>query len=64
MTRKDMGLVGREEELSQLRELVAPPYEESRVLLILCDPGMGKTVLLADAAREAKHSADRVRRDS
>jgi Cdc6-like AAA superfamily ATPase len=64
MTRKDMGLVGREEELSQLRELVAPPYEESRVLLILGDPGMGKTVLLADAAREAKHSADRVRRDS
>jgi len=61
MTGKDMGLVGREEELSRLRELVAPPYEESRVLLILGDPGMGKTVLLAEAAREARLAGVRVR---
>ena len=61
MTGKDTGLVGREEELSRLRELVAPPYEESRVLLILGDPGMGKTVLLAEAAREARLAGVRVR---
>jgi DNA-binding CsgD family transcriptional regulator len=60
MTCKDTGLVGREEELSQLRELVAPRYEESRVLLILGDPGMGKTVLLAEAAREARLAGMRI----
>jgi KaiC/GvpD/RAD55 family RecA-like ATPase len=61
MTGKDTGLVGREEELSRLRELVVPPYEESRVLLILGDPGMGKTVLLAEAARGARLAGVRVR---
>ena len=53
MTGKDTGLVGREEERSRLSELVAPPYAESRMLLLLGEPGMGKTVLLAEAAREA-----------
>ncbi len=61
MTGKDTGLVGRGEELSRLRELVVPPYEESRALLILGDPGMGKTVLLAEAAREARLAGVRVR---
>ena len=60
MTGKDTNLVGRGEELSRLRELVTPPCEESRVLLILGDPGMGKTVLLAAAAREAKLAGMRV----
>ena len=60
MTGKDASLVGRGEELSRLRELVIPPCEESRVLLILGDPGMGKTVLLAAAAREAKLAGMRV----
>ena len=60
MTGKDASLVGRGEELSRLRELVTPPCEESRVLLILGDPGMGKTVLLAAAAREAKLAGMRV----
>jgi len=60
MTGKDTGLVGREAELSRLRELVAPPYVESRVLLVLGDPGMGKTVLLAEAAREARLAGMRV----
>ena len=60
MTGKDTGLVGRREELSRLRELVAPPYAESRVLLLLGDPGMGKTVLLAEAAREARSAGMRV----
>jgi DNA replication protein DnaC len=61
VTGQDAGLVGRGEELSRLREAVAPPYEESRVLLILGDPGLGKTVLLAEAAREARLAGVRVR---
>jgi DNA-binding CsgD family transcriptional regulator len=60
MTGKNMSLVGREEELSRLRELVAPPYAESRVLMLLGDPGVGKTVLLAAAAREARSARMRV----
>ena len=52
MADEDTSLVGREEELSRLRCLVASPYTESRVLLLLGDPGMGKTVLLAEAALE------------
>ena len=60
MTGTDTGLVGREEELSRLSELVTPPYPESRMLLLLGDPGMGKTVLLAEAAREARLAGVRV----
>src|ERR1700759_5223784 len=54
MADEDTNLVGREEELSRLRGLVASPCTESRVLLLLGDPGMGKTVLLAEAARGAR----------
>ena len=60
MTGKDTNLVGRGEELSRLRGLVAPPYKESQVLLLLGDPGMGKTVLLAEAARKARSAGVRV----
>jgi DNA replication protein DnaC len=60
MTGKAASLAGREEELSRLRELVAPPYPETRMLLLLGDPGMGKTVLLADATREATLAGARV----
>jgi DNA-binding CsgD family transcriptional regulator len=60
MTGHYVNLVGREEELSRLRGLVTPPYAESRVLLLLGDPGMGKTVLLAEAAREARSAGMRV----
>ena len=60
MTGENTSLVGREGELSRLRELVAPPYAESRVLLILGDPGVGKTVLLAEAVREARLAGMRV----
>ena len=56
----DTGLIGRESELSRLRQLVAPPYAESRALLLLGGPGVGKTVLLAQAAREARSSGMRV----
>jgi DNA-binding CsgD family transcriptional regulator len=60
MTGGDTSLVGREEELSRLRELVAPPYAESRMLLLLGEPGMGKTVLLAQAVRDARSAGMRV----
>ena len=60
MARKEASLVGREEELSRLRELVAPPYPESRVMLLLGDPGVGKTALLAEAARGARPAGMRV----
>ena len=60
MTGKNTSLIGRGEELSRLTELVTPPHEESRVLLILGDPGMGKTVLLAEAARAARRAGMRV----
>jgi DNA-binding CsgD family transcriptional regulator len=60
MTRMGASLVGREEELSRLRELVAPPYPESRVMLLLGGPGVGKTALLAEAAREAGSAGMRV----
>ena len=60
MADEDTSLVGREEELSRLRGLVASPYTESRVLLLLGDPGMGKTVLLAEAARGARSAGMRV----
>jgi hypothetical protein len=59
-TGTDTSLVGREAELSRLGELVAPPYAESRALLLLGGPGMGKTVLLARAAREARSAGMRV----
>src|SRR5580692_13143450 len=60
MTGTQTSLVGRGEELSRLRELVTPPHAESRVLLILGDPGLGKTVLLAAAARTASRAGMRV----
>ena len=56
----EASLVGREEELSRLRELLAPPYQESQVLLLLGDPGVGKTALLAEAARVARSAGTRV----
>ena len=60
MTGDGRGLVGREEELSQLRELATPPYVGGRLLLILGDPGMGKTVLLDEAARAGGSAGARV----
>jgi DNA replication protein DnaC len=49
---KDASLAGPEDELSRLRDLVTPPYAESRALL-LGDPGVGKTALLAEATAGA-----------
>ena len=60
MTSTATSLIARDEELSRLRQLVAPPYDRSRVFLILGDPGAGKTVLLAEAARAARSAGMRV----
>jgi DNA-binding CsgD family transcriptional regulator/tetratricopeptide (TPR) repeat protein len=53
-------LIGRDSELSRLRGLVAPPPAGSRMLVLLGEAGMGKTVLLADAARQARSAGLRV----
>jgi DNA-binding CsgD family transcriptional regulator len=53
-------LIGRDNELSRLRGLVDTPPAQSRVLVLLGDPGMGKTVLLADAAQQAGAAGLRV----
>src|ERR1700733_5099543 len=53
-------LVGRDVELSLLRGLVDPVPAASRVLVVLGDAGMGKTVLLADTARRARSAGLRV----
>jgi AAA ATPase domain len=60
LTGTDTGLVGRGEESSRLTRLVTPPFAESQVLLILGDPGIGKTVLLASAVRAASAAGMRV----
>ncbi len=56
----DTALIGRDAELARLRALVDPPPAEGRVLILLGDAGMGKTVLLADAAEQARRAGLRV----
>jgi hypothetical protein len=53
-------LIGRDGELARLRRLVDPPPAESRGLVLLGDAGMGKSILLADAARRARAAGLRV----
>jgi len=55
-----LALVGRDAELAQLRALVDPPPGESRVLVVLGEAGMGKTVLLADVAHRTRRAGMRV----
>ena len=59
-TGHDVALVGREVELSRLRELIAPPYADGRALLLLGESGMGKTVLVTQAAQAARAAGMRV----
>ncbi len=47
-------LVGRDKEKARLRNLASPKYGETRVLLLLGEPGVGKTALLTEAAAEAR----------
>jgi len=56
----DTALIGRDAERVRLRDLVDPPPAEGRVLILLGDAGMGKTVLLADAAGRARRAGLRV----
>jgi DNA-binding CsgD family transcriptional regulator len=53
-------LIGRDSELSRLRGLVDPPPVASQVLVLLGEAGMGKTVLLAEAARQVRSAGLRV----
>ena len=56
----DSGLIGRDGEMARLRGLVDPPPQESRVLVLLGDARLGKSVLLADAGRQAGAAGLRV----
>ena len=54
------GIIGREAGLARLRALVDPVPRASRVLLVTGEAGMGKSVLLADAAGRARAAGMRV----
>jgi DNA-binding CsgD family transcriptional regulator/tetratricopeptide (TPR) repeat protein len=47
-------IIGREAGLARLRGLVDPVPQASRVLLVIGEAGMGKSVLLADTAERAR----------
>jgi len=47
-------VIGRDSELRRLREILDRARAGSQMLVVLGDPGMGKTVLLAEAARHAR----------
>src|SRR3984885_10268019 len=53
-------IVGRAAGLARLRGLVDPVPQASQVLLVTGEAGMGKTVLLADAAGRARSAGMRV----
>ena len=53
-------IIGREAGLARLRALVDPVPLASQVLLVTGEAGMGKTVLLADAADRARSAGMRV----
>ena len=53
-------IIGREAGLARLRALVDPVPQASQVLLVTGEAGMGKTVLLADAADRARSAGMRV----
>src|SRR5580700_386481 len=53
-------IIGREDGLARLRGLVDPVPQASRVLVVIGEAGMGKSVLLADAAERARAAGMRV----
>src|SRR5580698_8376954 len=55
-------IIGREAGLARMRGLVDQEPRSSQVLLVTGEAGMGKTVLLADAAERARSAGMRVLR--
>src|SRR5580704_726923 len=53
-------IIGRDAALARVRGLVDPIPQSSQVLLVIGEAGMGKTVLLADAAGQARSAGMRV----
>jgi DNA-binding CsgD family transcriptional regulator len=53
-------IIGRDAALARVRGLIDPIPQSSQVLLVTGEAGMGKTVLLADAAGRARSSGTRV----
>jgi DNA-binding CsgD family transcriptional regulator len=53
-------IIGRDAGLARVRGLVDPVPQAGQVLLVIGEPGMGKTVLLADAADRARSAGMRV----
>ena len=58
--RQQAPIIGRDVGLAQLRALVDPARPASQVLLVTGEAGMGKSVLLADAAERARSAGIRV----
>ena len=58
--RHDAPIIGRGAALARVRGLVDPVPPSGQVLLITGEAGMGKTVLLADAAGRARSAGIRV----
>ena len=58
--RQQAPIIGRDASLAQLRALVDPARPASQVLLVTGEAGMGKSVLLADAAERARSAGIRV----
>src|SRR5437899_2366880 len=53
-------IIGRDAALARLRALVDPVPQAGQVLVVTGEAGMGKTVLLADAAERARSAGIRV----
>ena len=60
MTTTDIGLIGRDGELARLSRLVDPPPAAGCVQVVLGEPGVGKTVLLAEVTCRASAAGLRV----
>src|SRR5580692_12055128 len=58
--RQRASIIGRDGGLARLRALVDPVPEAGQVLLVTGEAGMGKTMLLADAADRARRAGTRV----
>src|ERR1700689_3809265 len=58
--RQDAPIIGRHAALALVRGLVDPVPQSGQVLLVIGEAGMGKTMLLADAAGRARSSGTRV----